>query len=114
MDRYTLAGDRTGIHDAANGLTLRLDLGCSLEQHGLVFYPAPKKHKFMTYVCRWNIDYVKPFHRRLVTIAPRVSDQFLYARFAHTMIKLVNAGPGSRLNPFPIPEGATPSKHECE
>ncbi len=114
MDRFTLAGDRTGIHDTANGLTLRLDLGDCLERHALVFYPATEEGKFLTHLCRWKLDYVEAFHRRLVTISPRVSDEFLYARFAHDMIKLVNTGPGSRLSPFPTLEGVAPSKEECE
>ncbi|KAI1793284.1 hypothetical protein LXA43DRAFT_942610 [Ganoderma leucocontextum] len=107
-------GDRTGIHDPANRLTLCLDLGRLFERHGLVFFPTPVEGKFMAYLCRWNLDYVEPFHRRLVTISPRVSEEFLYARFAHTMIKLVNTLPDSHLNPFPIPEGVKPSKKECE
>ena len=116
MARYSSAGELTGIHDIANGLTLRLDLGDCFEHHGFVFYPAPEEgiDKFITYMCRWKLDYVDPFHRRLVTISQRVSREFLYARFAHTMIKLVDKDSRSRFNPFPIPEGVAPSKYECE
>ncbi|KAI1787382.1 hypothetical protein LXA43DRAFT_853982, partial [Ganoderma leucocontextum] len=88
--------------DPSNGLTLRMDLADCLEWHGFVFFPAGNG-KFMTYVCRPLIDYVQLLHRRLVTIPPRVSDEFLYARFGHTIISLLRMGP--HLNTFPIPEG---------
>ncbi|KAI0071911.1 hypothetical protein K474DRAFT_1712070 [Panus rudis PR-1116 ss-1] len=56
--------DTAGIDDVANGVTLRNDAYAFLDANGFVFYPpAPG-----------------------VDMHPHVSEQFLYARFAYTII----------------------------
>ena len=76
------------INDVANGVTLRCDVRCCLDRHGFVFFPVGNK-EFMTYVIKpTERDFVDMLHRRLVTIPDRVADQFLYARFAYSIIKL--------------------------
>ena len=98
-----------GTSDPANGLRLRLDVADLLEDHHIVFFPAGDgTERLMTYLCRWSFDYIPLaalLHRRLVTLPLRVVDEFLYARFGHTMINNLRylGWPGFD-NTFPVPE----------
>ncbi|KAM5533486.1 hypothetical protein V8D89_012823 [Ganoderma adspersum] len=109
MTYYSWADTDTDVDDPANGITLRADLSECFELHGWVFYPAGEG-RLMTYVCLPFVDYAELLHRRLVTLSRRVSDEFLYARFTHTMIKLVD--PASKFKRFWLPGAARPSKEE--
>ncbi|KAI1787380.1 hypothetical protein LXA43DRAFT_1098308 [Ganoderma leucocontextum] len=114
MARYNWGGARTGVHDPANGLILRKDLCTLLDRHGFVFFPAGDSEGngpgMVVYSCNaYYADYVY-LHRTPVAISPRVSDASLYARFAHTMIKLVERD--SKFNVFPLPDGARPSRKQ--
>ncbi|KAI1787408.1 hypothetical protein LXA43DRAFT_712865 [Ganoderma leucocontextum] len=111
MWKYSWAGYGTGIHDPANGLTLRTDFVKSLAKHAFVFFPAGEGG-FMTYVCHPSLtSYLHDLHRRPIAIPHRVSDAFLYARFACTMIALVSRR--SKLNAFPLPPGVPPSRRSA-
>ena len=129
MGRYNIAGhgfdadsfsgrnefelDNLGVDDPANGFFLRHDVADLLKRHSFVFFPAgltDGKFQFMTYMCGGPLDYVPLLHRRLVTLPWRVSEEFLYARFALNIIHHVREG--LYLNTFPIPEGVEPSKPE--
>ncbi|KAI1783217.1 hypothetical protein LXA43DRAFT_904037, partial [Ganoderma leucocontextum] len=108
MWEYNWAGYETGIHDPANGLTLRTDFVELLAKHAFVFFPAGEG-EFMTYMCYPTVtSYLHDLHRRPITIPHRVPEEFLYARFACTMIALVSRR--SKLNAFPLPLGIRPSR----
>ncbi|PIL25812.1 transporter [Ganoderma sinense ZZ0214-1] len=104
------AHTNTNLDDPANGITLRADLGECFESHGWVFYPDGQG-RLMTYVCLPYVDFAELLHRRLVTLSRRVSDEFLYARFAYAMIKLVDSA-SARLKRFRNPDGIRPAKEE--
>ncbi|TBU59987.1 hypothetical protein BD310DRAFT_923640 [Dichomitus squalens] len=88
MTDYNLSGPLTGLDDVANGLTLRSDVHQCLDRHGFVFYPV-EGNRFVAYVVRRGaFEHAELFHQRLVTLPNRVSDQFVYARFAYTFINL--------------------------
>ena len=75
------------VDDVGNGLTLRCDVRRLLDNHAFVFYPVGNR-KYVTYVLRESAqDYVELLHGREVTAPLRVSDEFLYARFAYNIIK---------------------------
>ena len=112
MEQYSWADMNTNVDDPANGITLRADLGECFDSHGWVFYPDGQG-RLMTYVCLPYVDFAELLHRRLVTISRRVSDEFLYARFAHTMVKLVNTA-SVGFKRFRNPEGARPAREEGE
>ncbi|KAI0069565.1 hypothetical protein K474DRAFT_485043 [Panus rudis PR-1116 ss-1] len=78
---------QAGIDDVANGVTLRNDVYAVLDANGFVFYPpAPGGKEYVAYVVKELPVYVNLFHQHLVDMHPRVSEQFLYARFAYAMI----------------------------
>ncbi|KAI1787373.1 hypothetical protein LXA43DRAFT_711826 [Ganoderma leucocontextum] len=107
MARYNWGWARNGVHDPANGLTLRVKWIKMLGLNLIVFFPAGEG-KFMTYVCYPSLGDCPDVHRTLVTIPRRVPEAFLYARFAYTMITLVARN--SKLDAFPLPEGVKPSR----
>ncbi|TFK81297.1 hypothetical protein K466DRAFT_667203 [Polyporus arcularius HHB13444] len=74
------------INDTANGMTLRSDIHRCFDAHGFVFHPCgPTNH--IVYIVDDGLDnYAHYLHCRLVDMLNRVSDKFLYARFAYTMI----------------------------
>ncbi|TBU31026.1 hypothetical protein BD311DRAFT_825627 [Dichomitus squalens] len=88
MTDYNLAGPPTGLDDVANGLTLRSDVHQCFDLHGFVVYPAGSNRSVAYVVRRGAFEYAELFHRRLITLPNRVSDQFVYARFAYTFINL--------------------------
>ncbi|TBU24393.1 hypothetical protein BD311DRAFT_791061 [Dichomitus squalens] len=88
MGRYNRISPTTSVDDVANGMTLRCDVHRLLNRHAFVFYPAGDR-KFVTYiVLQDTFDYAYLLHGRVVTIPLRVSDEFLYARFAYNVINL--------------------------
>ena len=87
MGRYNRSGAGTSVNDVANGVTLRCDVRRLLEFHAFVFYPIGEG-KAVTYVVRRDMqDFADVLHGRTVTVPMRVSDEFLYARFAYNIIK---------------------------
>ncbi|TBU24930.1 hypothetical protein BD311DRAFT_670717 [Dichomitus squalens] len=90
---------------AANGMnviTLRRDVRYCLEGHVFVFCPVDH-HTFLTYVLREGVpDYAELLHRRPVTFPRRVPAEFIYARFAYTVISLLQSSP--YFDDFPIPD----------
>ncbi|TBU27572.1 hypothetical protein BD309DRAFT_604981 [Dichomitus squalens] len=99
MSDYNLAGHRTGVNDVANGVTLRSDVHRCLDRHSFVFYPVDGGRFAAYFVRRGDAEYAELFHRRPVDMPIRVSDQFLYARFAYTVINLLHSTRGFDLAP---------------
>ena len=88
MGRFNRVSPKTSVDDVANRMTLRCDVNRMLDRHAFVFYPSNDR-KFVTYIVLKNtVDYEYLLHGRLVTIPLRVSDEFLYARFAYNIINL--------------------------
>ena len=88
MGRFNRVSPKTSVDDVANRMTLRCDVQRMLDRHAFVFYPSNDR-KFMTYIVLKNtVDYEYLLHGRVVTIPLRVSDEFLYARFAYNIINL--------------------------
>ena len=79
-----------GIDGAANGILLRADVRRCFDSHAFVIYPADDDDNgFVAYFVRRGYpDFPDLFHRRRVTVHPDVPVQYLYARFAHTIINL--------------------------
>ncbi|RPD67964.1 hypothetical protein L226DRAFT_444676, partial [Lentinus tigrinus ALCF2SS1-7] len=84
MVNYCL-NDKAGINDTANGVALGSDIYLCLDRGGFVFYPC-EPHDHILYFVISEVDYAQLLHRRPVTIHKRVSDAFLYARFAYNII----------------------------
>ena len=84
----------------------------------MLFPAGDGTERLMTYLYRWSFDYIPLaalLHRRLVTLPLRVADEFLYARFGHTMINNLRYLGWPRFdNTFPVPEGIKPAAPECE
>ncbi|RPD53584.1 hypothetical protein L226DRAFT_571962 [Lentinus tigrinus ALCF2SS1-7] len=79
-----------GINDTANGVTLRSDIHLCLNRHSCVFYPC-EPDDYVLYIIQWGEeDYAQLLHRRRVTMPKRVSDKFLYARFAYATFHLLS------------------------
>ena len=101
MIRYCLRDFGNGVNDVGNLITLRGDIQHCLDSHDFVFYPVDD-NKLMTYVVRPGVDdYAELLHRRLVTLPRRVSAEFVYARFAYTVINLLQS---SHFDEYPIPD----------
>ena len=76
-----------GVVDAiGNGITMRSDFHNLLDYLYIVFVPGATQ-----YVVRFLRPCgPQPHHGAPATLHPRVRNEFLYARFAHAMIYLVN------------------------
>ncbi|KAM5541520.1 hypothetical protein V8D89_004710 [Ganoderma adspersum] len=90
MYLYSLGNMAASINAHTNGISLRDDVRRCFDSNAFVFYPAGHGDAFMAYFIggRGYPDYTELFHRRLATIHPSVAVEFLYARFAYTVIKL--------------------------
>lgn len=110
MTRYNWAGPGTGISDPANGIALRADVAHLWGVNAFLLVPAGQQGGFMTYVTMPRLGLAQEFHRRWVPISQRVSDAFLYARFAYTIITLVAKLGDKKLDAFPLPKGVKPSR----
>ena len=88
MDQFCLTYDAT-INDVANGVALRADVRACLDRHSFVFFPRGDG-TFVSYVIKNEKDYAQLLHRRSINIHERVAEEFLYARFAYTVIHLVS------------------------
>ncbi|KAM5541506.1 hypothetical protein V8D89_004696 [Ganoderma adspersum] len=90
MCLYSMENHRAGIDTHTNGVSLRADLHRCLESNSFVFYPARDGAGFMAYFveAQGYPDYTELFHRRLASIHPSVAVEFIYARFAYTVINL--------------------------
>ena len=73
--------------DVANGVCLRADVHRLLDNHSLVFYPL--RDDFIAHFLQVTPPYNELYHRVPITVHPRVSIQFLYARFAINIISRV-------------------------
>ncbi|RDX52668.1 hypothetical protein OH76DRAFT_1553931 [Lentinus brumalis] len=94
-----------GIDDTANIISLRCDVRDCLVRHGFVLHPHPHpkpakngsrisaiSRRYVSYVVEWGeTEYADLFHGRAATMPEHVhvAEQFLYARFAHTVIQLL-------------------------
>ncbi|EJF61891.1 hypothetical protein DICSQDRAFT_180282 [Dichomitus squalens LYAD-421 SS1] len=89
MGRFNRSTLGATVNDVSNGVTLRCDVHRLLDSQSFVFYPVGDR-KYVTYLVRGTSrDYVELLHGREVSTVPlRVSDEFLYARFAYNIIKL--------------------------
>ena len=90
MYHYSLGNMAAGINAHTNAISLRDDVRRCFDSNAFVFYPAGHGDAFMAYFVSEGgyPDYTELFHRRLVTIHPSVAVEFLYARFAYTVIKI--------------------------
>ncbi|RPD59293.1 hypothetical protein L226DRAFT_561299 [Lentinus tigrinus ALCF2SS1-7] len=85
MDLYC-HNPRALINDTANGLTLRSDVRECLERGGFVFFPLDPS-TYLAYSIGLNDrHYAELLHRRPVAMPERVSEFFLYARFAYNVL----------------------------
>ena len=111
MGRYNRSGAGTSVNDVANGVTLRCDVRRLLEFHAFVFYPIGGG-KAVTYVVRRDMqDFADVLHGRTVTVPVRVSDEFLYARFAYNIINLLQPRvPDVSIERVPITEALRQQK----
>ena len=73
--------------DIANGVCLRADVHRLLDKHSLVFYPLG--NDFIAHFLQVTPPYDQLYHRVPISVHPRVSIQFLYARFAINIISRV-------------------------
>ena len=104
MGRHNRSGCGTSVNDVANGVTLRCDVHRLLDYHAIVFYPAGER-KYVTYIVRNDMeDYAEQLHGRVVAVPLRVSDEFLYARFAYNIISLLPRILDVSVKCFPISE----------
>ncbi|KAI0075850.1 hypothetical protein K474DRAFT_1772959 [Panus rudis PR-1116 ss-1] len=104
MDQYSV-NMSAGIQDVANGVTLRSDVHAFFEGNGFVFYPPTSDgSEFVPYVCMRVPVYAELLHRRSVVMHTRVAEQFLYARFAYTMISRVPSSWTTLNTVVPIPQ----------
>ncbi|PIL32441.1 hypothetical protein GSI_05143 [Ganoderma sinense ZZ0214-1] len=90
MHVYSIENQKAGVDTHTNGISLRDDVHRCFEAGAFVFYPVPSSDKFMAYFVDdgyWP-DYTELFHQRLALIHPSVAVEFLYARFAYTVINL--------------------------
>ncbi|KAI0787494.1 hypothetical protein C8Q74DRAFT_1446188 [Fomes fomentarius] len=112
MDQFSIAAS-ADIDDVANGVTLRSDVHACIDQHSFVFYPTDQG-RYVAYVVGYQLDYAKLFHRRLVAMHPRVAIQFLYARFAYTIIHLLRRRWATPNRSFPIPKEVLEVRNAAE
>ncbi|RPD53601.1 hypothetical protein L227DRAFT_396734 [Lentinus tigrinus ALCF2SS1-6] len=78
--------DVAGLDDTANGVALRSDIHLCHDRHTFVFYPCEPDDYVLYIVVMGEGDYAQLLHRRPVTMPKRVSNNFLYARFAYNII----------------------------
>ncbi|KAI1784575.1 hypothetical protein LXA43DRAFT_208173 [Ganoderma leucocontextum] len=90
MQVYSIGNMKAGVDAHTNGVLLRDDVHRCLDAGAFVFYPVRDSDQFMAYFVDYGCwpDYTEQFHRRLATIHPSVAVEFLYARFAYTVINL--------------------------
>lgn len=100
MGQYSRGFLESGINDIGNGVTLRSDVHGCFDRSNFVFYPLhddtdiPNISDSLSprYVAAAINDaelcYAYLLHRKEVHMHPRVSDEFLFARFAFAIISL--------------------------
>ncbi|PIL31156.1 hypothetical protein GSI_05853 [Ganoderma sinense ZZ0214-1] len=93
----------TGIDDPGNGMLLRADVHEGLNEPAFVLYPAHSTGEdttFVAYFVGGGYEHLPDvFHRRPVAIPQDVPVEFLYARFAHSIINLPRDDIGFRAVP---------------
>lgn len=116
MAQFSLVSDRTGVNDIANGIALRSDVHKCFDRHGFVFYPletasdnesTTKSTTLPRYVAVFiktrEAPYRIQYHRREVHMDKRISEEFLFARFALAIISLNALHTGLADVAFPVP-----------
>ncbi|KAM5541503.1 hypothetical protein V8D89_004693 [Ganoderma adspersum] len=90
MTLYTVENEGAGVNAHTNGVLLRDDVKRCFDSAFFVFYPTGDSDRFMAYFVHPGgyPDYTEQFHRRLVSIDDSVPVEFIYARFAYTVINL--------------------------
>jgi hypothetical protein len=93
MSKYGIGGrrHRMDINNVANGMTLRLDLHPYLDEHRFVICPAPGGQFRMQVIVKYDADYTELLHWRSVVIPDGVLIEYLYARFAYTIIQWLHS-----------------------
>ena len=71
----------------ATGIRLRADLHHGLDNH--VFVPYPSGDRFVAVFPKNSTSYAESYHRRCMEINSEVSVEFLYARFAYSIIHIL-------------------------
>ena len=89
MYYYSVENVSAGVNAHTNSTLLCDDVHRCFESGCFVFYPAGDGDKFMAYFMDLGgcPDYTEQFHRRLASIHDCVPAEFIYARFAHTIIR---------------------------
>ena len=89
MYYYSVENVSAGANAYTNGILLRDDVHRCFESGCFVFHPAGDGDKFMAYFVDPGgyPDYAEQFHRRLASIHDCVPVEFIYARFAHAIIR---------------------------
>ncbi|KAI1784566.1 hypothetical protein LXA43DRAFT_1041611 [Ganoderma leucocontextum] len=93
MTVYSMENTKAAVNAHTNGVLLRDDVHRCLGSDMFVFYPAGDGDSFMAYFVNAGgyPDYTEQFHRRLVSINDSVAVEFIYARFAYAVIKLLRS-----------------------
>ncbi|KAF9527712.1 hypothetical protein CPB83DRAFT_374111 [Crepidotus variabilis] len=81
--------NQAGINGVSNGMTLRADIRVCLDEHFFVICPAGSEFKL--HMVAGNPPYADLLHWRRITLPDRVPIEYLYARFAYTIINWVPA-----------------------
>lgn len=115
MGQYSRGYLESGINDIGNGVTLRSDVRDCFDRSNFVFYPLhddadiPNISDSLSarYVAAAISDvelcYAYLLHRKEVHMHPRVSDEFLFARFAFAIISLNSSHTYFREVAVPVP-----------
>ena len=96
------ANSGAACDDVANGITLRLELGRLLEHRYFVLYPADDGGYAVHFLqeARHHFGH----HRQRAALHDRVRNEFLYARFAHTILALAR----NAISNVPVPWAFVP------
>lgn len=97
-----------GINNPANGITLRTDIHECFDRHGVALYPA--EQGFKIHVIKKFSDYAELLHLRTLVMPARVPIEFLYARFAFTIINLIPESSFNWLGSVKVPNGIEEAK----
>lgn len=87
MSLYCTGKKSTGVNNVGNGIALRHDVHHIFDQHMFVFYPV--NDRYIVYMVEVNLGYVELLHWLPVVAPKRVAVQFMYSRFAHTIINQI-------------------------
>lgn len=83
-------------------MTLRADIQFVFDRHDFVIWSSDSKFKI--HLIKYNPDYAELLHWRDVTLPIRVPIEFLYARFAYTIINSIREESKLLFKPVEISE----------